>query len=147
MYPSASYTIQSAPTRTGALAIPASDSTFMSDQQHDHISTWTQKLIGNLSNLIATVMSNRHSVGTANCQTAKCAWVLSLFWWKKMFWHKGHTLFLLFFISFDFIVSLHRMFFDLVFGKNKKVNTAREILYFYICWFYFAFLFIYLYAT
>lgn len=30
-------------------------------------------------------------------------------------------------------------FFNLVFGKNKKVNTASEILYFYICWFHFAF--------
>lgn len=72
------------------------------------------------------------------------------FWWKKKFWQRAYIVFVVFhyywfyclFTSNDY--QIHKwffFFFNLVFGKTKKVNTASEILYFYICWFYFAFLF------
>lgn len=81
-------------------------------------------------------------------KSAKCEWVF--FWWKKKFWQRAYIVFVVFhyywfyclFTSNDY--QIHKwffFFFNLVFGKTKKVNTASEILYFYICWFYFAFLF------
>lgn len=113
MYLSASYTIKLAPTRTGVLAIPASDSTSMFDQRNGcvmfkHQPLYNpQKLMGILSNLMATVMSNRHLVGTANCQNLLN--VSGCFFGGRKNFDKGHTLFLLFFITIDFIVYLHLM--------------------------------------
>lgn len=88
-----------------------------------------------------------------------------VFWRKggrEILWRKGHTLILMVviffwfvFIAIDSTVCWHLMtiklttnyldflffsclFFNLVFGKNKKkVNNASEILYFYICCFFF----------
>lgn len=116
MYLSASYTIKLAPYQDRSACNTGLRFHFhvRTTKWLCHISTLTvvlyntQKLMGNLSNLMATVMSNRHLVGTANCQNllnvSGC-----FFWWKKIFWHKGHTLFLLFFITIDFIVYLHLM--------------------------------------
>lgn len=68
----------------------------------------TQNIMGDLSNSMATVMSSRRLVGTANCQNLLNVSGCFL-GGGKYFDIKGIHCFLLFFITIDFIVYLHLM--------------------------------------